>query len=50
MDENHTPFPGLRNPYRNVKSDNSQDYVQKPQRNCMFMNSTSGGDNIALVS
>jgi hypothetical protein len=30
----------LRNPYRNVKSENSQDYVQKPQRN--FMNSDSG--------
>ncbi len=26
----------------NVKSDNSQDYAQKPQQNCTFMNSTSG--------
>jgi hypothetical protein len=28
------PFPlpyGLRNPYRNLKSENSQDYPQKPQ-------------------
>jgi hypothetical protein len=28
------PYPppyGLRNPYRNLKSENSQDYVQKPQ-------------------
>ncbi len=39
------PYPlpyGLRNPYRNLKSDNSQDCVQKPQRNCTFMNSASG--------
>ncbi len=27
--------------YRNLKSENSQDYAQKPQRNCTFMNSTS---------
>jgi hypothetical protein len=33
---------GLRNPYRNLRSENSQDYAQKPQRNCMFMNSASG--------
>ena len=31
----------LRNPYRNLKSENSQDYAQKPQRNCTFMNSAS---------
>ena len=39
------PYPlpyGLRNPYRNLKSEKSQDYAQKPQRNCMFMNSASG--------
>ncbi len=24
------------------KSENSQDYAQKPQRNCMFMNSVPG--------
>ncbi len=37
------PFPyGLRNSYRNLKSENSQDYSQKPQRNCSFMNSASG--------
>jgi hypothetical protein len=31
--ENHTLFPyGLRNPYRNLKSENSQDYAQKHQR------------------
>jgi hypothetical protein len=36
------PLPyGLRNPYRNLKSENSQGYVQKPQRNCMFMNLAS---------
>ncbi len=30
------PYPlsyGLRNPYGNLKSENSQDYAQKPQRN-----------------
>jgi hypothetical protein len=32
---------GLTNPYRNIKSDNSQDYAQKPQQNCTFMNSAS---------
>ncbi len=31
----------LRNPYRNLKSENSQDYAQKPQRNLTFMNSAS---------
>jgi hypothetical protein len=33
---------GLRNPYRNLKFENSQDYAQKPQRDCMFMNTASG--------
>ncbi len=28
--------------YGNLKSEYSQDYVQKPQRNCTFMNSASG--------
>ncbi len=39
------PYPlpyGLKNPYRNLKSENSQDYAQKPQQNCTFMNSSSG--------
>jgi hypothetical protein len=27
--------------YGNHRSGNSQDYAQKPQRNCMFMNSAS---------
>ncbi len=27
--------------YENLKSENSQDYAQKPQRNCTFMNSAS---------
>jgi|688.fasta_scaffold142034_1 hypothetical protein len=31
----------FRNPYRNLKSKNSQDYAQKPQQNCTFMNSVS---------
>ncbi len=28
--------------FGNLKSDNSQDYAQKPQQNCTFMNSDSG--------
>ncbi len=28
--------------YGKLKSENSQDYAQKPQRNCTFMNSASG--------
>jgi hypothetical protein len=28
--------------YGNRKSENSQDYAQKPQRNCTFMNSALG--------
>jgi hypothetical protein len=28
--------------YGNVKSDDSQDYAQKPQRDCTFMDSASG--------
>ncbi len=28
--------------YGNLKSENSQDYVQKPQQNCTFMNSATG--------
>jgi hypothetical protein len=32
----------LRNPYRNLKSENSQDYAQKPQWNCTFMYSAFG--------
>jgi hypothetical protein len=27
--------------YGNIKSENSQDYAQKPQRNCTFTNSAS---------
>ncbi len=33
---------GLRNPYRTLKSENSQDYAQKHRRNCKFMNLGSG--------
>jgi hypothetical protein len=41
--ENHNAVPyGLRNPYRNFKSENSQDYAQEPQRNCRFLNAASG--------
>jgi hypothetical protein len=42
LKENHTPLPyGLRNLYRNLMPENSQDYAQKPQRNFTFMNSAS---------
>ncbi len=38
------PLPyGLRNPDINFKYENSQDYAQKPQRNCTFMKSASVG-------
>jgi hypothetical protein len=39
------PYPltyGLRTPYSNLMSENSQDYAQKPQRDCTFINSASG--------
>jgi hypothetical protein len=38
------PYPlpyGLGNLYRNLKSENSQDYAQKPQQYFTFMNSAS---------
>ncbi len=40
---NRKPYPlpcGLRNIYRNLKSENSQDYAKKPERTCL-MNSAS---------
>jgi hypothetical protein len=41
------PLPyGLINPYRKLKSENSQDYAQKPQRNCTLMNSDSGATSL----
>jgi hypothetical protein len=37
------PLPyGLRNIHRNLKSENSPDYAQKPQQNCRFINLASG--------
>jgi hypothetical protein len=36
--------------YRKVKSENSQDYAQKPQRNFTFMNSASGFEPRVLPS
>ncbi len=42
-DRKPLPLPySLRNPYRNLKSGNSQDYAQKSQQNFLFINSTSG--------
>ncbi len=38
----YPPPYGLRNPYKNLSSENSQDYAQKPLRNCTFMKSASG--------
>jgi hypothetical protein len=53
MIENNTPenylYPhlyGLRNPYRKVRSKNSHDYAQKPQRICTFLNSASGYNTV----
>jgi hypothetical protein len=41
-DKKPCPLPyDLRNPYRNLKSENSDDHAQKPQRKCTFMNSAS---------
>ncbi len=40
--KNHTLPNGLRILYGHLKSENSQDYAQKPDWNCMFMNSASG--------
>jgi hypothetical protein len=39
------PYPlpyGLIKPYRNLMSENSQDYALKPQKNCTSINSASG--------
>jgi hypothetical protein len=41
---NRKPYPlpyGLRNPHRKRRSEKSQYYAQKPQRNCTFMNLAS---------
>jgi hypothetical protein len=46
------PYPlpyGLRNQYGNVKSENSQDYARKLQRNFMFMNSASGEGTCSMI-
>jgi hypothetical protein len=46
------PYPlpyGLRNPYRNLKSENSQGYAQKPQQNCTYMNLASGCLSILII-
>ncbi len=36
--------------YKNFMSENSQDYAQKPQRNCTFMNSASGWAEITMTT
>jgi hypothetical protein len=42
-DRKINPLPyGLQNPYRKLKSENSQCYAQKPQWICTFMNLASG--------
>jgi hypothetical protein len=42
-DRKQYPLPyGLKNTHRNLKSENSQDYAQKPQLNCSLMNSAAG--------
>ncbi len=35
-------FSNVNIVYGNLKSENSQEYAQKPQRNCTFMNAASG--------
>jgi hypothetical protein len=35
--------------YGNLKSENSQDFAPKPQRNCTFMNSASGHILVAIL-
>jgi hypothetical protein len=42
MTENHTPSLRFKKSTEKPQSENSHDYVQKPQQNCTFMNSTSG--------
>jgi hypothetical protein len=47
------PYPlpyGLRNPYRDLKYENSEDYAQKPQQDCMFMNSASGVSKLTATA
>ncbi len=44
------PSLWFKNPHRNLKSENSQDYAQKPQRNCKFMNSAFGHNYMFNVS
>ncbi len=46
----YPPFLWFRNTYRNLKSENSQDCAQKPQRNCTFMNLASGQIHIKPIS
>ncbi len=41
LDEIQTTILWSTNPYRNLKSDNSQDYAYKSQQNCTSMNSAS---------
>ncbi len=36
------PYGERKNPHKNPKSENSQHYAQKPQRNCTFMISATG--------
>jgi hypothetical protein len=42
MIETMTPFLWVKKSIRNLKSENSQEYGQKPRRSCTFMNSASG--------
>ncbi len=48
-DRKPNPLPyGLRNPYRNLKCENSQYYAQKPERHCTFTNSASVGLDLSI--
>ncbi len=47
--ENKTPFPMLKEIHTgNLKFENYQDYGQRPQRNCTFMNYASGSKCCAI--
>jgi hypothetical protein len=51
LDRNPYPHPyGLRNPYRNLKSENSQDYAKKPHQNCTMYIHTFGFCNYGLAA
>ncbi len=47
--ENQYPFTIVSKIYRNLESENSQDYSQKPQGNCTFMNLASERHSVLSI-